>query len=173
MGKILYVKKVQKNPINRTAPAKTYAQSQARAEMDIDQVAKHMSEHGSSFSRGTISAITKDLVDCVAELIKDGYIIRLGDLGTFNVTLRSKGVCESIVDNLTGEKPVFTAADIKGVNCRFTPGKALSNLIENVEFEETTTLDFKAKALKEKKQQIADGTYVGDNPKKPGVSEID
>lgn len=162
MGKILYVRVLRKDLQNPSKPKKTYAQSQSRAEMDINEIAAHMVGHGSSFSRGTIAAVLSDVVDHVRELIQDGNIVRLGDLGTFNVTLESTGVVESQMDMKTGKKPVFTAKNITAVNCRFTPGKYLENLIEGVEFEETMSRQTQSIDLATKSQMMADGTWGGD-----------
>lgn len=162
MGVINFVKVLLKNPNNPQSPKKTYAQAQSRGEYDIDKLAKHMADHGSPYSRGTIQAITTDLVDCVRELICDGNIVRLGELGTFNVTLISQGICESMIDRQTGLKPVFTAQNITDVKARFTPGKYLTNMREGCEFNEVQSKKLAGESLAEKHKQIADGTWKGD-----------
>lgn len=168
-----YVRVVRKNPINPSAPKKTYAQAQSRQTLNINDLAAHMAAHGCPFSRGTIKAVLEDAIKCTQELLLDGNIVSLGELGKFSVALRSKGVCESIVDNLTGEKPVFTANDITVVKINWQPTGEMKNLRSEATFNEVSTRKVQATNLKTKHGQIADGTYVGDNPKKPGVSEID
>ena len=167
MGQILYVKVLKRNLQNLEQPDKTYAQSQARNEYDINALAKHMTEHGSTFSRGTLAAVITDMVDCVKELITDGNIVRLGDLGTFNVSLSSNGVCESVVDDITGVKPVFTAADITDVRLRFTPGKYFEKMIDNCTFQETETHEARQARLKEKQTMRAEGSTDGGGGTKP------
>lgn len=175
MSKINYVKVLRENPMMPSAPAKTYAASQARAEMNINGLARHMAAHGSNFSRGTIVAVLTDAADCICHLIKDGYIVRLGDLGTFNVSLRSDGVCESIVDRITGKKPVFTVDNIKDVKVRFTAGQSFDKMMEEVEFEEVQTKASNALDLAEKHKQFVDGTYVPDSKreKNGGVQVVE
>ena len=156
---INYIRVLKKNLQNLEAPKKTYAMAQSRGNMDIVALAKHMSSHGSPYSRGVIAGVLEDFVDCVRELTLDGWIIDLGTLGTFNVSLQSVGVCESEVDEDTGEKPVFTQANIKAVNCRFTPGPGLRNLIEDAQFHEVEARKTLSESLKKKAQAIEAGTW--------------
>lgn len=170
---INFIKILKKNPINPAAPKKTYAQAQTREVKDMAQLAQHMAEHNCPHSEGTIIGVLTDTIKCIKEQLLNGNVVRLGDLGMFRVSLSSNGVCESIVDNLTGEKPVFTANDITAVNVRWVPGDRFENLIAGATFKQVETMKKTAKGLKEKQEQLAAGTYVGDNPKTPGVSEIE
>ena len=155
---INYVRVLRKNLQNLEAPKKTYAVAQSRDEMDIQALAKHMAEHQSPFSQGVIAGVLTDFASHVAELILDGHIINPG-FGTFNVALKSIGVCESEVDEDTGEKPVFTQANIKAVNCRFTPGPGLRNLIADAQFHEVEARKTLSESLKKKAQAIEAGTW--------------
>ena len=139
---------------------KTYALAQSRGRMNVDDLAKHMSQHNTPLSRGTIKAVLEDFIDCTRELILDGWIVDLGNMGTFNVTLKSTGVCESKVDEDTGEKPVFTTSSIKEVNCLYTPGPAFDNMIADAHFTEVETRENQRKQLEDKKDKIAAGTYA-------------
>ena len=156
---INFIRVLKKNLQNLEAPKKTYATAQSRGRLDIIGLAKHMSSHNSPYSRGVIAGVLEDFVMCVRELILDGWIIDLGTLGTFNISLSSIGVCESEVDEDTGEKPVFTQANIKAVNCRFTPGPGLRNLIEDAQFHEVEARHTLSESLKKKAQAIEAGTW--------------
>ena len=171
MGQIQFSKVARKNLQDPTEPQKTYAMSQSRGTITINKLAKHMAQHGSAFSRGTISAILTDAFDHVREFICDGYIVKLGDLGTFNVKLSSNGVCESVEDEDTGKKPVFTAADIKGVEVKYTAGEAFAQMLDDVEFIEVESLDLKQQHLTEKKQALADGTWKPNGENEGGSNE--
>ena len=159
MGKINFCKVVRRNLQDPTEPAKTYAVSQSRGNMNIDGLAKHMVKHNSIYSRGTIKGVLTDTVDCIRELICDGWIVNLGELGTFNVSLKSKGVAESVIDKDTKKKPVFTAANISGVELRFESGSAFDQLIDDCEFQEVEASDKQQDHLDEKKAAIAAGTW--------------
>ncbi|MBQ0019958.1 MAG: HU family DNA-binding protein [Bacteroidales bacterium] len=161
MGMIQYVKVTRKNLQDPTEPEKTYATSQSRGRIGINALAKHMSLHGSPFSRGTIKAVLEDVVDHVTELICDGNIVDLGILGTFNVKLISNGVAESVADPKTKIKPVFSAADIDAVELRFTPGEAFKEMLSECEFTEVPPLKKQAEAMKieaeKRKESGSDG----------------
>ncbi|MCQ2222150.1 MAG: hypothetical protein MJZ35_00005 [Bacteroidaceae bacterium] len=139
---------------------KTYAQAQSRGRMTVDGLAKHMAQHNTPLSRGTIKAVLEDFIDCTRELILDGWIVDLGNMGTFNVSLKSTGVCESKVDEDTGEKPVFTTSAIKEVNCWYTPGPAFENMIADAEFTEVDTRENQRKGITDKNDKIVAGTYA-------------
>lgn len=164
MGKILFVKVNKKNLQDPTEPAKTYAQAQHRAEIDLDQLGEHIASHGCSYDEGDVTAIAKKLVKCVRELLCDGYIVRLGELGRFFITLNSTGVCESVEDEDTGEKPLFDASNITGINVNWSKSKKFESdeLMRNVEFEETITTKARAKVIKAKKKARSEGNYKAD-----------
>ena len=156
---IQYVRTLKRNLQALDAPMKTYAQAQSRGRMTVDDLAKHMAQHNTPLSKGTIKAVLEDFIGCTRELILDGWIVDLGNLGTFNVSLKSTGVCESVVDEETGEKPVFGVQHIKEVNCWYTPGPAFANMIGDAHFTEVLTREQQAKVLEEKAAKIMDGTY--------------
>ena len=162
MGIINYVKTLRKNLVNLDAPSKTYAVAQSRGRMDIFQLSAHMAEHNTPFSEGTISGVLRDMVKCSQELLCDGWILDFGNLGVMKVVLESDGVCESVADEDTGEKPVFTDANIKEVTVKFTPGEGLTNLREKVTLHEVLTRKAQQKERKEKAKALADGTWKGD-----------
>lgn len=171
---ISYSKTIRKNPINPTAPKKTYAVAQVRETLSLDDFAKHISDHNAKYNRADVAAVLTYALDCMTEQIKLGNAINLGrGWCTFLPVLKCRGVCESIVDNLTGEKPVFGVDDIVGVSVRWNKGKELRNFREGCTFEETLTREEKRKAHTEKNTAIADGTFKPLGAKEPGVSEID
>ena len=74
-----------------TEVQKAFAVAQYAEVMDIEKFAKHISSHGSVYSRADISAILYMTVDCMREQLLEGKKIRLGDLGDFSILLSSKG----------------------------------------------------------------------------------
>ena len=156
---IQFSKTTKKNLQALDAPEKTYASAQSRGTWEITDLARHMNDHGTPFTRGTIAAVITDMVSCMREALLDGYILHLGDLGNFYAILKSRGVCESVEDEETGKKPVFTAADITDVCLRFDAGQDFASMIEDAEFTEVLTKTEQAAQLKKKKEQLADGTY--------------
>ena len=90
-------KKEGKNPdqkdleLVKTEKQNAFAISQYTDIMTIEKFAKHITSHGSVYSRADISAILYIAVDCMREMLLEGKKIRLGDLGDFSLLLTSKG----------------------------------------------------------------------------------
>ena len=157
---INYVKTARRNLQALDAPAKTYAVAQSRDILDIEQLAEHIASHGNTYDAGDVLAISKKIVSCMRELLLDGYIVRLGDLGTFYLHIKSRGVCESVVDEETGKKPVFGRDDILDVNVAWRKSKKFSNLINDATFNEVATRTELGEELKDKHDKLVDGTYL-------------
>ncbi len=75
----------------KTEKQNAFAISQYTDIMTIEKFAKHITSHGSVYSRADISAILYIAVDCMREMLLEGKKIRLGDLGDFSLLLTSKG----------------------------------------------------------------------------------
>jgi len=111
--------------------------------MNIDKFARHISSHGSVYSRADIAAILYLTVDCMREQLLEGKKIRLGDLGDFSVSLSSKGV----------EDPnAFNAQNITGVKVIWEPGAEFKSLRDDAEFNLVASRDAQAAVIKAIKQ---------------------
>ena len=124
-----------KNPIKGTT--KAYGNLQLTGVVTINELADHMAEHNTVFSKGTIVGVLSDLGACLRELILQGYKIQLANIGSFEPTISTKG--EAKVED-------FTAADITGMRVLFALGSDFDNLLRDAEFEKTSTRKAQAKA---------------------------
>ena len=97
----------------KTEKQNAFAISQYTDVMTIEKFAKHITSHGSLYSRADISAILYMAVDCMREMLLEGKKIRLGD---FSLLLSSKGA-------ETADK--FTAQNITNVKVQWDPGRSL------------------------------------------------
>lgn len=157
---ISYSKTIRKNPINPAAPKKTYAVAQVRDTLSLDDFAKHISDHNAKYNRADVAAVLTYAVDCMLEQIMLGNAIQLGEWGTFMPAIKCQGVCESMIDRKTGEKPVFTADNITAVTVRWNKGRNLRNFRDVCSFEENLTKREQRLAHSKKHSEIAAGTYV-------------
>lgn len=139
MKKIQYSVAMQPNPMKPDEEKKAYANLQLTGIVNINELADHIAEHNSVFSKGTIVGILTELSVCMRELILQGYKIELGDLGTFAPSISSQGA---------KTKDEFTSQNIKVMTVNFNNGKAFANLRRDAEFERTTTRRAQAAALK-------------------------
>ena len=153
-SRINQAKQEGKNPeqkdldLVKTEKQNAFAISQYTDVMTIEKFAKHITSHGSVYSRADISAILYMAVDCMREMLLEGKKIRLGDLGDFSVLLGSQGA-ES------ADK--FTAQNINQVKVQWEPGKEFKNLLDDAEFNLVASRSAQAavlKAIKEGKTNV-------------------
>ena len=55
---------------------------------DVPMLAKHMSEHNTPFSEGTIRGILADMVKCIRELTLNGNVVKIEDLALFKCSVQ-------------------------------------------------------------------------------------
>lgn len=110
----------------QTGGTKAYGTAQIHNKLDFDDFCKHISDHNSPFSKGTIKGILTDAVACLREQLLAGNSVAFGDLGTFRVELKTEGA-------KTTEE--FEVANIKAVNPVIYWGKALRKLRDEAEFQ--------------------------------------
>ena len=112
------------------------------------------------FSKGTIVGVLTDLVICTKELIRQGYKVSFGDLGSFEPSLSSTGA---------KTKDEFTDANIKEIRVNFNKGTGLLDIRRNVALQRTSTRAAQAAALAAENEgkTVADWTpevEEGDEP---------
>ena len=132
----------------KTEKQNAFAISQYTDVMTIEKFAKHITSHGSVYSRADISAILYMAVDCMREMLLEGKKIRLGDLGDFSLLLGSKGA-------ETADK--FTAQNITNVKVQWEPGQQFKNLLDDAEFNLVASRSAQAaviKAIREGKTNV-------------------
>ena len=69
-----------------------YARVEYKKSMSLDDLAQHMSEHNTPFSKGVIAGIMKDMVSCIRELALEGHTIKIPDLAIFKCSVEANGV---------------------------------------------------------------------------------
>ena len=125
-----------------------FATAQYTEVMSIEKFARHIADHGTTYSRADIMAILYMAVDCMREQLLEGKKIRLGELGDFSVALSSKGA-------ETAEK--FSSQNIQRVTVCWEPGSEFRNLLADAEFNLVATRSAQAavlKAIKEGKTNV-------------------
>lgn len=130
------VKKANISP--QTGGTKAYGSAQIHFKIDFDDFCKHIADHNSPFSKGTIKGILTDAVACLREQLLAGNSVAFGDLGTFRVELKTEGA-------ETTEK--FGVDNIKAVNPVIYWGKALRKLRDDAEFQLVPARKMQADAI--------------------------
>ena len=66
---------------------KAYARVDYKEQFDVSKLAKHMSEHNTPFSEGTIRGILTDMVKCIRELTLNGNTVKIENLAIFKASV--------------------------------------------------------------------------------------
>ncbi len=118
----------KKNPLKQTEPAKYYAQAISTGDVSLRQLAKLITGNSTVKSADTM-AVLEGLLEVIPQALADGKIVRLGDFGSFNLSISSDGVDSA-------EK--LSSVSIRKTAVKFRPGKEFSNAISHLEFNKTT-----------------------------------
>ena len=81
---------VYKNTDSTSAQyGKAYARVDYKEQFDVNKLAKHMAEHNTPFSEGTIRGILTDMVKCIRELTLNGNTVKIENLAIFKASVKS------------------------------------------------------------------------------------
>ena len=107
---ILYVLKQNKNP-KSLAYGKWYAYPVIEETIDLDSLAEHMANHNTPYSKGAITGVLTDMVNCIKELLLEGKNVKIADLVIFSLGIKNNG-------GATSEDTFTVSKNIKGVKLR-------------------------------------------------------
>ena len=71
---------------------KYYARVEYKGTMGLRELANHMHHHNTAFSKGIITGVLNDMVDCIKVLALLGYVVKIDDLGLFKVSVDANGL---------------------------------------------------------------------------------
>ena len=71
---------------------KYYARVEYKGTIGLRDLANHMHHHNTAFSKGIITGVLGDMVDCIKELALLGYVIKIDDLGLFKASVDANGL---------------------------------------------------------------------------------
>ena len=124
---------------------KTFCCAQVRQVLTFSDMAKHMTSHGSVYSKGDILAVATQLASCIREQLLLGNKVVLGDLGAFSVSLKAKAAPNA---------EEFTTSLIKAVNVRWEPSAEFKDLVNEASYEYVGTREAQAEARKAEKERL-------------------
>jgi len=115
----------RKNPQDITAPEKFYAAAISNGEVDMEKLSELIA-YQTTLTPPDIYAVLMALEHNAISQLEEGKIVKLGNLGTFRVSISSQGVD-------TAE--AVTADAITKRRILFRPGKKLQRLLNNLTFK--------------------------------------
>ena len=77
---------------NSRAYGKYYPRVEYKQSLDINAMARHMAEHNTPFSEGTIAGILKDFVKCTREQCLNGNTVKIENLAIFKCSVQGNGM---------------------------------------------------------------------------------
>lgn len=122
-----------RNPLKPMLPKKFYAKAQARAAVDMNRIAEEIA-FATSLTDGDVLNVLRNLTHKLKEHLGDGDVVKLGEFGSFQYQLSSKGA--------ETEKE-FVTANILKARIQFRPGTMVKDGAAGLKFEKT--LPVKAK----------------------------
>ena len=87
----------QNNNNSSAGYGKYYPRVSYKQTLNIHEMAKHMAEHNTPFSEGTIEGILRDFVKCTREQTLMGNTVKVDDLAIFKVSVIGNG-CSKLYD---------------------------------------------------------------------------
>ncbi len=137
------------NPGDAESAKKIAAWAQRWETVDLTKLANHIHEHNSQFSKGVITGVLTDMVECIKEQLTSGNFVKLDGLCTMGYTYS----CQ-LADSATDFDPT---ANITRINCRANFDSEFEVLLNvNAKFILVDTRDDQAAANRAKKSALND-----------------
>ena len=131
------------NPRDKEAAPKYYGHVQASGDIDLREMAERIQET-CTVHKSDVFAVLVALEDVITDALKSGEIVRLGDLGTFQIGISSKGA-ETEKD--------YSDTLIKKARINFRPGSALVGILTNLSFQKVKVRSSKADKEDEEEEE--------------------
>ena len=130
----------RRNPMEKGTPPKYYACAQTNKVVSLEEFVRHIATHGCVYKRADIAAVLTMAVDCLREMLLNGYKIELGDMGSFYVSFSSEGTVAA--------KDFNPIHHIKAVNVNWERGVEFLDLKESAEFRQVSIRAVQKKVMK-------------------------
>ncbi len=112
------------NPSDRDSSPKYYAQAQARGSIGLREMSDRIQQN-CTVTKADVYAVLVAFEDIITDALRNGEIVRLGDLGTLRIGLNGKGAAT--------EKE-FDVSLIKRAKINFRPGVALAGILGSLSY---------------------------------------
>ena len=122
------------NPRDKEAAPKYYSHVQANGDTDIREMSERI-QQTCTVHKSDVYAVLVALEDVITDALKNGEIVRLGDLGSLQIGISSKGA-ETEDD--------YTESLIRKTRINFRPGSALVGILTTLTFAKVKPRSTKA-----------------------------
>ncbi|MDR0604304.1 MAG: HU family DNA-binding protein [Bacteroidales bacterium] len=122
---IKYIAREKGNPLKPKEQKKWYASTKSTGDVTLKALGKEIA-HRSTVSHADTQAVLIALTEVLVEHLSDNQIVRLGDFGSFQVSISSEGV---------EKEEKVTASIIKNSKVIFRPGTDIKEMLNNLKYE--------------------------------------
>ena len=112
------------NPSNPSAPLLYYPKVTKTGEIDLDEISEQIS-YSSSLTQADCYAVVISMVATVSRELEAGRIVRLGNLGAFQISV--KGTASETPETVSPK-------NIKSASVIFRPGKKFKAMLKDLKF---------------------------------------
>ena len=144
--KVTYSVSPRINPRDKDATPKFYGHVQASGDVSLREMAERI-QQTCTVHKSDVFAVLVALEDSITDALQNGEIVRLGDLGSLQIGISSKG-------SLTEED--YDESLITQARINFRPGSALTGILTNLTFQKV-----KVKSSKADEEAEDEGTDEG------------
>jgi|SRR5690606_25735636 len=113
------------NPLDPEGPKKFYARPVHTGEVLLEDLASDIS-YASSINESDVYAVLQSLIREIPRNIAQGYIVRLGNMGSFRLSCSSKG---------SDTEEEVSAHNIERKRLLFNPGKRIRSVLNDLTFK--------------------------------------
>lgn len=132
------------NPREKNDPPKYYAQAQSSGDVNIREMSERI-EKTCTVTKADVHAVLISMEDVIIDALKAGEIVRLGDLGSFQIGVSGKGT-------LTEEE--YDSSLIRKARINFRPGAAFAGMLAGLTYAKVPK---KSVPVKEKEETDNEG----------------
>ena len=125
---VKYVLLEKGNPGNAAAPKKWYAAAKASGELTFKKLSKEISEGSTTVSDTDVLAVLNDLTKVLKRHLENGEIVRFGDFGSFQISIKGEGAATA---------SQYNHSMIKSSKVVFRPGIDLREMMATLRYEKT------------------------------------
>lgn len=117
------------NPRDTKAAKKFYAIAKSAGEISLRDLSNQISKR-STLSNADVMAVLESLLEVIPERIAQGDIVRLGDFGSFSLSISSEG---------SEKAEEVTANNIRGNSLNFRPGKEIQKVLDTLTYAKASS----------------------------------
>ena len=142
----------QNNRPNSEQYKKWYVRPVIKETLGIHEMSKHMAEHNTPFSAGTIEGILTDFSKCIREQLLNGNSVKIDNLAIFKISVHSR--------------PYDTIAGIDNKTGRLEAAAKIGSAVRKTRMISTATGDMMSKQL------ALDVTFGWDTESQTRIDEV-